>query len=72
MGVYQSATVPEVRVRTAKQIISGNIIDSMGKRAVVRMLRKEGRIPSRVEPEERLVFGGWEFTFRWYEVETFN
>lgn len=72
MGVYQSATEPEVRRKTYQEIVSGRIIDSVGKRKIIKWMREGRKIPSKVEPSERLVLGGWEFRFDWFEVETFN
>lgn len=72
MGVYQSATEPEVRRKSYVEIVPGNVIDSVGKRKIVKWMRKRVGIPAKVKPEERLTSMGWEFRFDWFEVETFN
>jgi len=72
MAVYQSVTEPEVRRKTYQEVVSGHIIDSVGKRKVIKWMRGSGKVPAKVEPSERLVYGGWEFRFEWFEVETFN
>lgn len=72
MGVYQSATEPEVRRKTYREVVPGNVIDSVGKRKLIKWMREHAKIPTKVQPEESLVYGGWEFHFQWFEVETFN
>lgn len=72
MGVYQSATEPEVRRKTYREVVSGEAVWSVGKRKLIKWMRKRVGIPVKVKPEERLTSMGWEFRFDWFEVETFN
>lgn len=72
MGVYQSATEPKVSRKTYVEVVPGNVIDSVGKRKLVKWMRKNHHIPAKVVPEESLTSLGWEFRFDWFQVETFN
>lgn len=70
MGVYQSRTEPEVSRMSYSEIVPGNIIDSVGKKNVIKYLRKRGGVPTRVKPVQSLDVGGWRFDFRWFSVTT--
>lgn len=72
MGVYQSATEPKVHRKSYCEIVPGDAVWSVGKKKLIKWMRQRGGIPAKVKPEETLVYGGWEFRFDWFEVETFN
>lgn len=70
MSVYQSATEPKVEKMTYREVIPGDAVWSVGKRKLLNWMRRENKIPANVKPEERLVSGGWEFTFHWFRITT--
>lgn len=70
MGVYQSVTEPKVERMGYQEVVPGDMVWSVGKRKLFNWIRKTNKIPARVKPTERLVSGGWEFTFEWFRVTT--
>lgn len=74
MGVYQSATLPEIRRKSFRQIEDAHLVDRFGQRAIIQRHRKTGGIPRKVNPSVvRLTDpSAYRFEYDWYEVETFN
>lgn len=73
MGVYQSATEPDVRAKTVKHYTTNADVENFGKDYFTRWLRKKYGIPRKTRP---IIIDrgadGWTWKFEWYEVETFN
>lgn len=70
MGVHQSKTEPQVRVRQVINQFSHAEVEQTSKRVIVSWMRRQYGIPRRVNPERAPTADGWEFRFRWFEVET--
>lgn len=72
MGVYKSATEPFVGVAYVREQVHPDIIDSLGEKAVIRLLRRKHKVPRRAPVEITERDGSVEIAFRWFTVETFN
>ncbi|QWY84083.1 hypothetical protein SEA_A3WALLY_276 [Microbacterium phage A3Wally] len=70
MVVHQSKTEPQVRVRQVANVFSHAEVEQMSKRVLIGMMRRQYGIPRRVLPDRIPTEYGWEFRFRWFEVET--
>ena len=73
MGVYQSATEPEIRAKRVTQWVSRMAAETMSEGLIAKTFQKQFGIPRKVKPVITYSSGGnAEYVFRWYEVETFN
>lgn len=73
MGVYQSATEPEVRAKSYQHLFYQDELDRFGEAQLLGYFRKKHKIPAKVKP---LItahdHGTYTYRFEWFEVETFN
>lgn len=74
MGVYQSATEPEIKRRILRQVEDRHLIDQIGEANMIAYHRKWHKIPSKTKPVVTTLSdpSAIEFYYSWFEVETFN
>lgn len=72
MGVYQSATEPNVRRKSLTYMVLPYELEVFGASDVFARLRRAHKIPLKVTPTVEVSDLGTKLVFSWFEVETFN